>query len=439
MKTEKLAAVRGMNDLLPDEAPLWEAFESRAVEVLRAYGYRQVRTPIVEQTRLFTRGIGEVTDIVEKEMYSFVDQLNGEHLTLRPEATASVVRACIEHNLLYDAPRRLWYMGPMFRHERPQRGRYRQFHQVGAEALGFAGPDVDAEQILLLKRLWDVLEIGPVRLELNSLGSSEERSRHRAALIEHFEAHAGDLDADARRRLHTNPLRILDTKNPAMQALAAAAPRITDYLGAESRAHFERLQELLAAGGVGFSINPRLVRGLDYYNLTVYEWITDRLGAQGTICGGGRYDPLMEMLGGKPAPGCGFAIGVERVIELLRGSGATGAQAACDVYLLHQGGGTYLAALRAAETIRDAGLDVILHAGDGSLKSQMKRADASGAEYAVIVGEAEAAEGKAMVKALRAAEASTPFALQQAVPLPELGEALAEALAAGDGSTSREN
>jgi histidyl-tRNA synthetase len=239
--------------------------------------------------------------------------------------------------------------------------------------------------------------------------------------------------------LYTNPLRILDTKNPAMQALAAAAPRITEYLGAESRAHFERLQELLAAGGVEFSINPRLVRGLDYYNLTVYEWITDRLGAQGTICGGGRYDPLMEMLGGKPAPGCGFAIGVERVIELLKGSGATGVQAACDVYLLHQGGGTYLAALRAAETIRDAGLDVILHAGDGSLKSQMKKADASGAEYAVIVGEAEAAEGKAMVKALRAAEVSAPFALQRAVPLPELGEALAEALAAGDGSTSREN
>ena len=439
MKKERLAAVRGMNDLLPDEAPLWEAFESRAIEVLRAYGYRQVRTPIVEPTALFTRGIGEVTDIVEKEMYSFVDQLHGEHLTLRPEATASVVRACIEHNLLYDAPRRLWYMGPMFRHERPQRGRYRQFHQVGAEALGFAGPDVDAEQILLLTRLWDVLEIGPVRLELNSLGSGEERARHRAALIEYFEAHADELDADARRRLHANPLRILDTKNPAMQALVAAAPRITEHLGAESREHFERLQELLAAGGVEFSINPRLVRGLDYYNLTVYEWITDRLGAQGTICGGGRYDPLMEMLGGKPAPGCGFAIGVERVIELLRLSGAKVEQAACDVYVLHQGGSTYLAALRAAETIRDAGLDVILHAGDGSLKSQMRKADAAGAEYAVIVGEAEAAEGKAMVKALRAGDASAPFASQRPVSLPELGETLAAALAAGDDSTLREH
>jgi histidyl-tRNA synthetase len=430
MKKDRLAAVRGMNDLLPAEAPLWEAFESRAIDVLRAYGYRQIRTPIVEHTALFTRGIGEVTDIVEKEMYSFVDQLNGEHLTLRPEATASVVRACIEHNLLYDGPRRLWYMGPMFRHERPQRGRYRQFHQVGAEALGFPGPDVDAEQILLARRLWDVLEIGPVRLELNSLGSGEERARHRAALIAYFEANADALDADARRRLHSNPLRILDSKNPAMQELVRQAPRIADYLGAESRAHFERLQELLAAAGVPFTINPRLVRGLDYYNLTVYEWITDRLGAQGTICGGGRYDPLMEMLGGRPAPACGFAIGVERVIELLREAGERGSQRDCDVYVLHQGGGTYLAALRAAEALRDAGLDAILHAGEASLKSQMKRADGSGAEYAVIVGESEAAAGMATVKALRAPDASAPFAQQRAVPLAELGEAVAAALAA---------
>jgi len=431
MKKDKLAAVRGMNDLLPADAPLWEAFEARAIDVLRAYGYQQIRTPIVEHTALFTRGIGEVTDIVEKEMYSFVDQLNGENLTLRPEATASVVRACIEHSLLYDAPRRLWYMGPMFRHERPQRGRYRQFHQVGAEALGFPGPDVDAEQILLLRRLWDVLEIGPVRLELNSLGNGEERARHRAALIAHFESHADLLDADARRRLHTNPLRILDTKNPAMQSLAAQAPRITDYLGADSRAHFARLQELLAAGGVEFSINPRLVRGLDYYNLTVYEWITDRLGAQGTICGGGRYDPLIEMLGGRPAPACGFAIGVERVIELLRETGQQVGQPACDVYVLHQGGPTFLAALSAAERLRDAGLEVILHAGEGGLKSQMKRADGSGAQYAVIVGEAEAAQGRAMVKALRAADAAAPFAQQRTVALAELGETLAATLAAG--------
>lgn len=431
MKKERLAAVRGMNDLLPADAPLWEAFEARAIDVLRAYGYEQIRTPIVEYTALFTRGIGEVTDIVEKEMYSFVDQLNGEQLTLRPEATASVVRACIEHNLLYDTPRRLWYAGPMFRHERPQRGRYRQFHQVGAEALGFAGPDVDAEQILLLKRLWEALEVGPVRLQINSLGDSEERARHRAALIDYLESHAELLDADARRRLHSNPLRILDTKNPAMQALVADAPRITDYLGVQSRAHFERLQELLTAGGVEFSINPRLVRGLDYYNLTVYEWITERLGAQGTICGGGRYDPLIEMLGGRPAPSCGFAIGVERVIELLRETGRQAARPVCDVYVLHQGGGTYFAALRAAEQLRDEGLDVILHAGDASLKSQMKRADGSGAEYAVIVGEAEAAAGLAMVKALRATDATMPFAQQRTVALPELGTTLAATFAAG--------
>jgi len=433
VKREKLTAIRGMNDLLPAEAPLWEAFEARTVDVLRAYGYQQIRTPIVEYTALFTRGIGEVTDIVEKEMYSFVDQLNGEQLTLRPEATASVVRACIEHNLLYDAPRRLWYMGPMFRHERPQRGRYRQFHQVGAEALGFSGPDVDAEQILMLKRLWDVLEIGPVRLELNSLGDPEERMRHRAALVAYFEEHGEQLDADARRRLHSNPLRILDTKNPSMQSLIAKAPRMIDFLGVQSRAHFEQLQELLAAGGIKFSVNPRLVRGLDYYNRTVYEWVTDRLGAQGTICGGGRYDPLIEMLGGKPAPACGFAIGVERVIELLREAHPTSLPPVCDVYVLHQGGATLAVAMHAAEALRDAGLDVVVHGGEASLKAQMKRADASGAEYAVIVGEVEAASRMPAVKALRATSAAAPFAQQRQVAMAELGEALASAVA-GEGN-----
>jgi len=433
VKREKLTAIRGMNDLLPAEAPLWEAFEARTVDVLRAYGYQQIRTPIVEYTALFTRGIGEVTDIVEKEMYSFVDQLNGEQLTLRPEATASVVRACIEHNLLYDAPRRLWYMGPMFRHERPQRGRYRQFHQVGAEALGFSGPDVDAEQILMLKRLWDVLEIGPVRLELNSLGDPEERMRHRAALVAYFEEHGEQLDADARRRLHSNPLRILDTKNPSMQSLIAKAPRMIDFLGVQSRAHFEQLQELLAAGGIKFSVNPRLVRGLDYYNGTVYEWVTDRLGAQGTICGGGRYDPLIEMLGGKPAPACGFAIGVERVIELLREAHPTSLPPVCDVYVLHQGGATLAVAMHAAEALRDAGLDVVVHGGEASLKAQMKRADASGAEYAVIVGEVEAASRMPAVKALRATSAAAPFAQQRQVAMAELGEALASAVA-GEGN-----
>lgn len=428
MGKNRLAAVRGMNDLLPADAPLWETFERRTVDVLRAYGYQQIRTPIVEHTEVFTRGIGEVTDIVEKEMYSFVDSLNGEALTLRPEATASVVRAVIEHNLLYEAPRRLWYMGPMFRHERPQRGRYRQFHQVGAEALGFAGPDVDAEQLLLLRRLWDVLGIGPVRLELNSLGQPEERARHRADLVAYLERHADVLDGDARRRLHTNPLRILDTKNPALAPVVAAAPRLLDYLGAASLAHFERLQQLLADSGVAFTINPRLVRGLDYYNLTVYEWITDRLGAQGTICGGGRYDPLIERLGGKPAPACGFAIGVERVVELMREAGGAEPAAQCDAYVVHQGGATLPVALRAGEVLRDAGLDVIVHAGEASLKSQMKRADASGAEFAVIVGEAEARDAAAGVRALRSAAAAAPFARQTTVPLAQLGPALAQAL-----------
>ncbi|MEF9997277.1 MAG: histidine--tRNA ligase, partial [Burkholderiaceae bacterium] len=270
MSKQKLAAVRGMNDMLPADAPLWEAFEATAVDVLKGYGYQQIRTPILEHTAVFTRGIGEVTDIVEKEMYSFTDQLNGEQLTLRPENTAAVVRATIEHNLLYDAPRRLWYMGPMFRHERPQRGRYRQFHQLGAEALGFGGPDVDAEQILLLRRLWEALGIGPVRLELNSLGALDERAAHRAALIDYFESHAELLDADAKRRLHTNPLRILDTKNPTMQAMVEGAPRLLDYLGGDSLAFLRRLESLLSAAGVDYSINPRLVRGLDYYNHTVF-------------------------------------------------------------------------------------------------------------------------------------------------------------------------
>jgi histidyl-tRNA synthetase len=435
MKKEKLAAVRGMNDLLPDAAPLWEWFEARVVDWLRSYGYQQILTPVVEYTELFVKGIGEVTDIVEKEMYSFEDRLNGERLTLRPEFTAGVVRAAVEHNLTYEAPRRLWSMGPVFRHERPQRGRYRQFYQVNVEALGFAGPDIDAEMIVMLDRLWKILGIGPVRLELNCLGQADERAQHRAALVAHFERHAGQLDEDARRRLHSNPLRILDTKNPAMAEVVAAAPRITDYLGAESRAHFEGLQQLLAAAGIAFTVNPRLVRGLDYYNLTVFEWITDALGAQGTVCGGGRYDPLIERMGGRPTPGIGFAMGIERVIELLAGSGQVDAAPRCDAYVLHQGGATRARAFLAAERLRDAGLDVILHAGDASLKSQMKRADASGAEFAVIIGEAEAAADVAAVKALRATDPSVPFAQQRPVPLATLGETLAAALADEDNAT----
>jgi histidyl-tRNA synthetase len=428
MSAPKLAAVRGMNDVLPAQAPLWETFERRTRDVLRAYGYQQIRTPLVEPTALFVRGIGAATDIVEKEMYSWTDALNGDALTLRPEGTASVVRAAIEHNLLYEAPRRLWYSGPMFRHERPQRGRSRQFHQVGVEALGYAGPDIDAEHLLLLKRLWEVLEIGPVRLELNSLGRAEERAQHRAALIAYLEKHLAALDAEAQRRVQTNPLRVLDSKNPAVQQVVAGAPLLTDYLGAESRAHFERLQELLVAGGVAYTINPRLVRGLDYYNLTVFEWITDRLGAQGTICGGGRYDPLIEMLGGKPAPACGFALGIERVLELMQEAGVAPDAAQCDVYLLHQGGATQAAALLVGEQLRDAGLDVIVHAGEASLKSQMKRADASGAEFAVIIGAAELEAQAAAVKALRAQPVEAAFAGQRTVPLAQLATELVAAM-----------
>jgi histidyl-tRNA synthetase len=361
-------------------------------------------------------------------MYSFEDRLNGEHLTLRPEFTAGVVRAAIEHSLTHDAPRRVWSMGPVFRHERPQRGRYRQFHQVNVEALGFDGPDVDAEHIVMLKRLWQQLGVGPVRLELNCLGQAEERQRHRADLISHFERHAELLDADAQRRLHTNPLRILDTKNPALHEVVATAPRIIDYLGDSSRGFFEGLQQLLQASGVPFTVNPRLVRGLDYYNLTVFEWITEALGSQGSICGGGRYDPLIERMGGKPTPGCGYAIGVERVIELLRERASAETVARTDVYVVHQGGATATAAFLLAERLRDSGLDVTYNAGAPSLKSQMKRADASGAAFAVIVGQDEIAQGAAAVKALRPRHEEAPFARQSTVPQAEIGQALVAAL-----------
>jgi histidyl-tRNA synthetase len=428
MGSPKIAAVRGMNDLLPAQAPLWEAFEAQAVRTLQSYGYAQIRTPILEATALFRRGLGEVTDIVEKEMYSFVDSLNGEALTMRPENTAGVVRAAIEHSLLYEGPSRLWYMGPMFRHERPQRGRYRQFHQIGAEALGLAGPDVDAEQIVMLGRLWRVLGLAGVRLELNTLGQPPERARHRAELIRYLEGQHDRLDEDARRRLHSNPLRILDTKSASMQELVAGAPRLLDYLGEASLTHFERLQQLLRSAQVDFAVNPRLVRGLDYYNLTVFEWVSDRLGAQGTLCGGGRYDGLIELLGGKAAPACGFSVGIERVIELMRDNAGASARPDCEVYVLHQGGATFEPAMRAAERLRDCGLDVILHAGEASLKAQMKRADASGARYAVIVGEQEAAESVAAVKALRTSDQADEFAQQQTVALDLLAPTLAKLL-----------
>jgi histidyl-tRNA synthetase len=399
--SQALQAVRGMNDILPDEAEFWELFEDTVRSWLKSYGYRPIRLPIVEPTPLFKRAIGEVTDIVEKEMYSFIDSLNGEALTLRPEGTAGCVRAVIQHGLANQIPRRLYYTGQMFRHERPQKGRYRQFHQVGVEAIGFAGPDIDAEMILMGARLWADLGLEGIELQLNSLGQPEERALHRAALIAYFEEHAEILDEDARRRLYTNPLRILDTKNPALQAMCAAAPKLIDYLGEASLNHFEGVQRVLRDAGVPFSINPRLVRGLDYYNLTVFEWVTDRLGAQGTVCAGGRFDGLVEQLGGKPTPACGFAMGIERLIALIKESGGAPAAPAPDVYLVHQGDRAARLAFRVAEGLRDNGVDVLLHCGGGSFKAQMKKADASGANFAVIIGDDEASTGEAQLKALR--------------------------------------
>jgi len=399
-KPPVLQAVRGMNDVLPDEAPLWERFEDTARTVFAQYGYRNLRVPIVESTALFVRGIGEHTDIVEKEMYTFEDKLNGDSLTLRPEATAGIVRAAIEHNLLYERPLRVWTAGPMFRHERPQKGRYRQFYQLDVEALGFPGPDVDAEQIIMLARLWRALGLKDVRLYVNSIGDPGERHAHRAALVEYFEQHAHVLDEDSKRRLLTNPLRILDSKNPAMQPVIDAAPKLIDRLGPQSRAHFDGLQALLTEAGIAFEVNARLVRGLDYYNRTVFEWVTDALGAQGTVAGGGRYDGLFEQLGGKPTPACGFGLGIERMILLLREQGAASG-AAPHAYIVHAGDAAAPLARRVAETLRDAGHAIVVHAGGGSFKSQMKRADASGAPYALIIGDEEAAQDRVAIKPLR--------------------------------------
>ncbi|AXA74496.1 histidine--tRNA ligase [Achromobacter insolitus] len=419
---QKVAAIRGMNDLLPGASARWEQFEEIVRGWLRGYGYRNVRTPVLEHTRLFARGIGEVTDIVEKEMYTFTDALNGESLTMRPEMTAGIVRASIEHNLLYDRPQRVYSIGPVFRHERPQRGRYRQFHQIDVEALGFAGPDVDAELIVMLARLWKLLGLTDVRLELNSLGQPAERAAHRAALIEHLEKHRDILDEDGQRRMYSNPLRVLDTKNPAMQEMADSAPRLFDFLGEESRAHFDGVCQRLADAGIEYRLNPRLVRGLDYYNLTVFEWVTDRLGSQGTVCGGGRYDGLIELLGGKPAPAVGFAIGMERLLDLWEQSVQVEQPAECDVYVVHQGEEAQRLAARVGEDLRDAGLSVIVHAGSASFKSQFKRADASGARVAVILGADEVAAQTASVKFLRADAQGE--AAQQQVPLAGLADVL---------------
>ena len=415
---EKLLAVKGMNDILPGSIPrkdklpdsaLWAWFEQVVRSVLSRYGYQYMLTPLVESTALFVRGLGEVTDIVEKEMYSWRDEMNGDQLTLRPEATAGIVRAMVEHNALYNGPLRLWTMGPMFRHERPQKGRYRQFHQLDVEALGFAGPDVDAEMILVVRRLWQELGLAVgqhVRLEINSLGQAAERAAHRAALVTHFEAHAAALDDDARRRLHSNPLRILDSKNPLMQGLIEQAPRLMDFLGPESLAHFNAVKACLDAAGLAYRVNPRLVRGMDYYNLTVFEWVTDHLGSQGTVCGGGRYDGLFEQLGGKPAPAVGFGLGIERLLLLIQELGLPVPEAAPDAYAVIADAQSLPQALATIEALRAAGVAVQMHAGGGSMKSQFKRADASGARHALIFGPEELARGEVAVKPLRDAAAT---------------------------------
>ncbi len=401
--TKAVQGIRGMNDVLPVEAQRWAFFEDTVQRWVGSYGYQAIRLPILERTELFVRSIGEVTDIVEKEMYTFTDALNGEQLALRPEGTASCVRAVIEHNLLYPGPQRLWYWGPMFRHERPQKGRYRQFHQVGVEALGYAGPDIDAEHIIMCARLWRSLGLTDIALEINSLGSSAARARYRNRLVTYLEQHAAVLDADAQRRLHTNPLRILDSKNPALQAVIAGAPQLADDLDDESRQAFATLQSTLNVAGIAFRVNARLVRGLDYYNGTVFEWVTERLGTQGTVCAGGRYDGLIEQIGGKPAPACGFAMGVERLLALMTESGVVVPETSPDIYVVRQGAAAEGYGNQLAEQLRDAGFAVVLHCGGGSFKSQMKKADASGARYAVVVGDDEAAAGMLSVKALRVA------------------------------------
>lgn len=402
---EKISAVKGMNDIAPPASAHWEWLEEQLRSLMQRYGYRNLRTPIVEPTALFVRGLGQVTDIVEKEMYSFEDRLNGEQLTLRPENTAGVVRAAIEQSLTYDGGKRLYYMGPMFRHERPQRGRYRQFHQFGAEALGFAGPDVDAELIVLASDLWAALGLSGISLEINSLGQPAERQAHRTALITYLEAHAELLDEDAKRRLHTNPLRILDTKNPLMQDLVNQAPRLMDHLGQESLDHFHRLRTLLDAHGIEYRINPRLVRGMDYYNLSVFEFVTTELGSQGTVCAGGRYDGLFEQIGGKSVPAVGWALGMERILELLKEQGKLPEQPVPDAYAVVPDASSLSKVMPVLRTLRLAGVNVQMHAsgpeGMGSMKSQFKKADASGARFALIFGQAELERGDVAIKPLR--------------------------------------
>lgn len=395
-----LQSIRGMHDVLPDDSPRWQAFEEKVRHLMRSYTYSEIRTPIVESTDLFCRSIGEVTDIVEKEMYTFDDR-NGDRLTLRPEGTASCVRAGIQHGILHNQIRRLWYMGPMFRHERPQKGRYRQFHQLGVETFGIAEADIDAELIMISARLWRELGLKDLRLELNTLGTSESRQKYRTVLVDYLEAHRDQLDEDSLRRIDKNPLRVLDSKNPEMATLIANAPDLHDYLDDESVEHFNCLKAYLDAAGVSYTINPRLVRGLDYYCKTVFEWVTDSLGAQGTVCAGGRYDGLVEQLGGKPSPAAGFAVGMERLLALMEETGVAFQEASIDVYLVPRTPEDIKLSLKLSEKLRDAlpELKIQMHCGGGSIKSQMKKADKSGAELALLVG--EDASGRIVVKYLR--------------------------------------
>ena len=425
--TEALQAVRGMNDVLPDDTAAWQRLERVARETFAEYGYREIRLPLLERTELFKRSIGELTDIVEKEMYTFEDR-GGDSLTLRPEATAGIVRACISNGLLHNQRQKVWCMGPMFRYERPQKGRYRQFHQIDVEALGYPGPDVDAELILMSARLWRRLGLGGLRLNLNSLGTPESRRGYRAELVRHFRRHEAALDEDSRRRLDGNPLRILDSKNPAMREVVASAPLITDYLDDESAAHFAALRAHLDRAGVGYVVNPRLVRGLDYYSRTVFEWVTTDLGSQDAVCSGGRYDGLVAQLGGAPTPAIGWALGEERIVELMRLQGRAGGAAAPHVYLVVAGAAAEAAGLQLAEALRDAvrGLRIETHCGGGSFKSQLKRADRSGAGHAVILGDDEVAQQVATLKPLR------EDAAQRQVPFAGLAAELAGIVAAGE-------
>ncbi|OEF28612.1 histidine--tRNA ligase [Vibrio rumoiensis] len=421
--SKTIQAIRGMNDCLPTQSPLWHKVEDAVKNVVSSYGYSEIRMPIVEVTNLFKRAIGEVTDVVEKEMYTFEDR-NGDSLTLRPEGTAGCVRAGIENGLIYNQEQRLWYMGPMFRHERPQKGRYRQFHQVGVETFGLQGPDVDAELIMMTARLWRELGIDKhVRLELNSIGSVESRANYRAVLIEFLEQHIDVLDEDCKRRMYTNPLRVLDTKNRDIQAILVDAPQLADYLDDDSKEHFSGLCALLDAAGIKYQVNQRLVRGLDYYNKTVFEWITESLGAQGTVCAGGRYDGLVEQLGGKPSPAVGFAMGLERLVLMLETLELNDVRNAVDVYLVTAGEGTLINGMKLAEELREnvPGLRLMTHFGGGNFKKQFKRADKVGASIALVLGENEVSENTVVVKDLTGGE-------QQTLAQSELAAYLANAI-----------